>query len=577
MGLAARLEVLVPDLSATLARFPVPAAAALALCAYGNIDGFGASSSSEIISAASAAFIASGAAHLFAEGNNRKRQANVGLALVAGAALAAIGYSVSIFQTSLLFLFAGLIPLLMIAAYLRRGIGQGALWLFNLRFGLAALLATIVGLLFAAGLSSIVEALNFLFGTGLPSRLHEHIWGTAATLIGPIYGLSLMPRDLNEEIDIAGQKGTLLERGVSVLVNYIAVPVIIVYALILHAYAVKILFQGELPKGQIATMVSIFAIGGTAAWLVAWPWRDTGTRLLRLFMRGWFFLTIVPAILLTIAIWRRIADYGVTPDRYGVALVAIWVAFITIYLAFRRNRADMRAILGGIAILLLAGSAGPFGANGLTITSQLQRFTDLLTANGLLKDGKAASPSVSLASELASEGYSILYALREAGGIERLRPMFEGNEKNPYDANYDSWSQTNSVAVWFKFSQSNIYGETWYFNTNTVLDHNLAGSNRLIGPFRNLQTYNLNSPHTDMTARFDGSNVIIKAGANMWTVPGIEIFKKAKAGVAVVNHPQPPILFEIAPGVTIIIDSLSAKVGDEPQLESMNFWIIQQR
>ena len=577
MGLAARLEVLVPDLSATLARFPVPAAAALALCAYGNIDGFGASSSSEIISAASAAFIASGAAHLFAEGNNRKRQANVGLALVAGAALAAIGYSVSIFQTSLLFLFAGLIPLLMIAAYLRRGIGQGALWLFNLRFGLAALLATIVGLLFTAGLSSIVEALNFLFGTGLPSRLHEHIWGTAATLIGPIYGLSLMPRDLNEEIDIAGQKGTLLERGVSVLVNYIAVPVIIVYALILHAYAVKILFQGELPKGQIATMVSIFAIGGKAAWLVAWPWRDTGTRLLRLFMRGWFFLTIVPAILLTIAIWRRIADYGVTPDRYGVALVAIWVAFITIYLAFRRNRADMRAILGGIATLLLAGSAGPFGANGLTITSQLQRFTDLLTANGLLRDGKAVSPSVSLASELASEGYSILYALREAGGIERLRPMFEGNEKNPYDANYDSWSQTNSVAVWFKFSQSNIYGETWYFNANTVLDHSLAGSNRLIGPFRNLQTYNLNSPHTDMTARFDGSNVIIKAGANMWTVPGIEIFKKAKAGVAVVNHPQPPILFEIAPGVTIIIDSLSAKVGDEPQLESMNFWIIQQR
>ncbi len=54
------------------------------------------------------------------------------------------------------------------------------------------------------------------------------------------------------------------------------------YALILHAYAVKIIVSGSLPKGQVATMVSIFAVAGTGAWLIAWPWRETGTRLLRL-------------------------------------------------------------------------------------------------------------------------------------------------------------------------------------------------------------------------------------------------------------------------------------------------------
>jgi Domain of unknown function (DUF4153) len=573
MGLAEKLDKLVPDLSATLARFPVPAA----LCVFVNVEGFSSNDDWQVVTGASAAFIAAGAAHLFAEGRKWPRLSNFVLAAATGGALAVVGYSTALFQASLLFLFAGLIPVLMIAAYLRPGIRQGALWLFNLRFGLAALLSSIVAVVFGVGLSSIVEALKFLFGLDLPSHLHENIWGTALSLVGPVYGLSLMPRDIEEEIDLTHQKDSLLERGVSVLVNYIAVPMVIIYALILHAYAAKIAISGGLPNGQIATMVSIFAVGGTGAWLVAWPWRETGTKLLRLFMRGWFFLTIVPAILLAIAIWRRVADYGVTPDRYGIALVAIWVAFITIYLAARRNRADMRAILGGMAVLLLAGSVGPFGANGLTIASQLQRFTDLLTANGLLKDGKAVPPSVSPASELATDGYSILYALRDAGGIERLKPMFEGNEKNPYDANTDSWSQVNGIAVWFKFSQSNMYGETWYFNANTVLDHSIAGSNRLIGPFRNLQTYNLNSPHTDMTARLDGGNVIIKAGANIWTVPGIEIVKKAKAGVALVNHPQPPILFEITPGVTIIVDSLSAKVGDEPKLESMSFWIIQRQ
>lgn len=109
---------------------------------------------------------------------------------------------------------------------------------------------------------------------------------------------------MDEEVDITVQKGSLLERGVSVLVNYILVPVILVYAAILHAYAVKILLDGGLPQGQIATMVSIFAVGGTAAWLVAWPWREQGTRLLPAVRQ----ILVLPAggarRLLVIAIWR---------------------------------------------------------------------------------------------------------------------------------------------------------------------------------------------------------------------------------------------------------------------------------
>ena len=206
-----------------------------------------------------------------------------------------LGYFTKVFDSNLLFLFAGLIPVLMIAPYLKDNAKQGALWLFNLRFGLAVLLSIIVAALFAAGLSAIVESLNFLFDASLPNNLHEHIWSTAASLIAPIYGLSLMPKNLDEEVDIAGQKDTLLARGVSVLVNYVLVPVILIYALILHAYAVKIALEQNLPEGQIATIVTIFALGGTGAWLIAWPWREEGTRLLRWFMRGWFWLTIVPS------------------------------------------------------------------------------------------------------------------------------------------------------------------------------------------------------------------------------------------------------------------------------------------
>ena len=240
MGLAARIDAIVPDLFTTLVRFPVPAAFAVALCIYGNVDGFGDSSEGAVAVGAAAAFMASVAAHLLAEGSKWSRPAGIGLAVAAGAALALLGYFTSVFQTSLQFLFAGLIPVLMIAGFLRADARQAALWLFNLRFGLAALLSTVVAVVFAAGLSSIVEALNFLFGAGLPHGMHEHIWGTAASLVGPIYGLSLMPRDLQAEVDLADHKDTLLERGVSILVNYIAVPMVAVYALILGLLAVLV-------------------------------------------------------------------------------------------------------------------------------------------------------------------------------------------------------------------------------------------------------------------------------------------------------------------------------------------------
>src|SRR6185436_7332831 len=143
-------------------------------------------------------------------------------------------------------------------------------------------------------------------------------------------------------------------------------------------------------------------------------------------------LTIVPAVLLAIAIWRRIADYGVTPDRYGILLVAIWVAALTAYLAFRRNRADMRAILGGIAVLLLLGSAGPMGANGLTISTQVKQLSAIFESNGLFKNGKAVVATNKLSGEAINQGNSILYALRDVNGLDRLRPWFEGVEQDPF-------------------------------------------------------------------------------------------------------------------------------------------------
>jgi hypothetical protein len=576
MGLATRLEKLVPDIAAVLVRFPIPAALSVLLFIYVNFVSIGSSlnDEGEVIAGAAAAFIGAGAAHLFSEGRGLSRVTGILIAFAAAVAAGALGYFTEFFESNLLFLFAGLVPVLMIAPYLRDSARQGALWLFNLHLGLAVLLSIVVAALFAAGLSVIVESLNFLFNANFHGSLHEHIWSTAASLVAPIYGLSLIPKDVDEEVDIASQKDTLLARGVSVLVNYVLVPVIFIYAVILHAYAVKIALEQSLPDGQIGTIVTVFALGGTGAWLIAWPWRDEGTRLLRWFIRGWFWLTIVPALLLAVGIWRRISDYGVTPDRYGIMLVAIWVAALTAYLAFLRNRADMRAILGGIAVLLLIGSAGPMGANGLTISSQVKQLAAIFETNGLFKDGKAVVAPNKLSGEAINRGNSILYALADVNGLDRLRPWFEGVEQDPFKTAMDKWDLVGKIAVFLGSENPQRSEDFINFTSNVPLSVDLTGAKRLVGPLQANQNFTTAVEQPAMTALYDATTLTIRLETVTYKISVKDLLEKTKARLSVDSSKQAAVTFEIAPGVLIAIDSI---YGTSGTLGSARFWLILQQ
>ncbi len=445
------------------------------------------------------------------------------------------------------------------------------MWLFNLRLGLAVLLAIIVGVVFAAGLSAIVESLNFLFEAGLPNELHGHIWATAASLVAPIYGLSLAPRELNEEVHIADQRDTLLERGVSVLVNYILVPITLVYALILHAYAVKILLDGNLPRNQIGMMVTIFALGGTGAWLIAWPWRDTGSRLLRWFVHGWFWLTIVPAILLIVAVWERIAAYGVTPERYGLVIVAIWLAIVTLYLAVRRNRADMRMLLGSFAVLVLIGAGGPWGANGLTISDQFARLTSLLSTNKMLGDDmRVVDPLPDIPNDTKSQIRSILDTLNQVDGLDRLRPLFAGKPNDPFAKGETGWALNSAIADAMNLNQYQTAATYVSFTANRPGTFEITGTGRLLGPVRAL--YSGQSPTGDeVTATYGDAGMTIRWRERSWTVATETLMEKAEAGR---NTDGVPLKLTVDPDVDMVVTELYGDKGERSILRGATFWLL---
>src|SRR5207247_2471098 len=113
---------------------------------------------------------------------------------------------------------------------------------------------------------------------------------------------------------------------------------------------------------------------------------------------------------------------------------------------------------------------------------------------------------------VTSDGYSILYALQNAGGLERLKPWFEGSGKNPFETGDHDWSLTNDIAIWLGFTEPLNQPDYVNFTANAVLVRDLAGSSKLLGPFQAMQQYNATEVQPDMSARFDATTLTIKAG-----------------------------------------------------------------
>lgn len=279
-------------------------------------------------------------------------------------------------NVSALFLLAGLILSLMAVPYS----GGAAFWNFNrtaltgCAFGFAV--AVILGL----GLNAVLLALDTLFGLTPPRELWREIWVICMCLIWPWRALASIPPNFESP------DADYCPAWISFLARYVFVPLASVYLVILYAFAVKILIFWDLPRGQIAWLVCVFALIGVATKLIVYPLRETGHKLLRLYDRILFPALFVPAILLAAAVAVRILDYGVTEERYLLVLLTVWLFTLACFFSFSGKRLFVAPL--SLGVLLIIASIGPWGAVDYSARDQLARLEPLLRANKLLVDDR---------------------------------------------------------------------------------------------------------------------------------------------------------------------------------------------
>ncbi len=375
-------------------------------------------------------FFWSVSAILWCESRSCTKRYQQGVIAIGLGIVAALTFFPVFFSTNIFLLPAVSVVMVATAAYTKRKADNAAYWLFNHNLWLAAAFAILVGLLLMVGFSLTLGTLDYLFGGRFNYTFSTFFNIIAMGVVAPIYWLSLIGKDFTLQVEEGGVYD-FTSGAVATIIKYILVPLLLFYTVILYGYSLKILFTMSMPKGQLGWMVLAYGAIGTLTATMAWPSRHTGGNLVSFFWRYWFRLLLVPLLLLFIAVYQRIAQYGVTFDRYNLVAAGIWLLTVSLYFIWYREKADLRVLPVWLAFFFFVSSFGFWGATGLSNKHQQNILTRILEQGGLLKN-KVLIATKDRKKELSKEDqarvYSIVRYLKSHDGLAPLTPWFRNSK-----------------------------------------------------------------------------------------------------------------------------------------------------
>lgn len=324
-------------------------------------------------------------------------------------------------SASILFFALALLLSFLFSPYIKRASNENSVWYFNYQTGVAMFFGAISAVVFGGGLSLVLLSVDYLFDVKVPSEIYGDVWVIAWGLLFIVYVLSNLSREYDFKDEVCD-----FPKGISFIANYILSPLMFVYMAVLYIYVFKVLMQWELPKGNLGWMISSFGVIGVITKLVSFPIRHKGTRLMTLFDRYFYYALIVPVLMLFVAIFIRINDYGVTEQRYAVVLLGVWLLGIILAATAIKNNFNIKYVPMSLAVLALLASYGPWSAVNVSVNSQLSRFESLLIKNKLLVGGQV----IQATQEVSYEDRASLSSIADyLGGNKwrsgQVRPLFE--------------------------------------------------------------------------------------------------------------------------------------------------------
>jgi len=315
---------------------------------------------------------------------------------------------------------ANLAGLLAAAALPFVGGGRAEFWPFNRSLFVRFVVASIFAVVLFVGLGLAIAAVEKLFGLSIDDEVYPRLMAVLATVFHPLYVLGGIPDPLRSLADDRD-----FPRPLRVFAQFILLPLVSLYLLILLAYLGRVVLTQEWPEGWIGWLVSAVAVAGLLAVLLLDPvareergsWVGVAARV--------YFAAMLPAlVMLLMALGKRVGQYGITENRYFLGALAVWMLVLCATRTARLWK-DPRWIPATLALVVIVTSVGPWSAYAVSRRSQSDRLEELLAAVGRLENGVAVRDSTAFEMEDAEALQSTIRYLVDTHGRSSIDPWFE--------------------------------------------------------------------------------------------------------------------------------------------------------
>ncbi|QGK75799.1 DUF4153 domain-containing protein [Flavobacterium sp. SLB02] len=383
------------------------------------------------------------------------------------------------------------------AGFLPRTYNQDEFWEFNKQLFLRILTSGLYSIVLYCGLVLAILAIDKLFKVEFYDHIYLHIFFVIAGIFNTIFFLNGVPETNNSQNPLVLK----YPKGLKNFTQYVLLPLVSLYLVILICYEAKILVTLSLPVGWVSYLVLVFAIFGILSFLLIHPIAtETANLWMRTFSR-WFYFLLIPLLgLLFWAILYRINLYGFTHERYYVILLSIWLSIVVGYFLISKHP-KIKFIPISMCLAGLFSIVGPQSANSISKYSQLSRFEFYME-----------KPNQKLTFEQEQDLSSIVSFLEDNYGVESLVPYAKDKleallkkQKSPSD-----YEIMKSLGFEYRspYDRKNDNDGSFYYyfyghNDNTV--ENIHGQDFLFTLFNN------NDFNCDKCTSIDGKIYSIKS------------------------------------------------------------------
>ncbi|MEI6815054.1 MAG: DUF4153 domain-containing protein [Bacteroidota bacterium] len=315
-------------------------------------------------------------------------------------------------------------------------------WQFNKTLFLRSFLSGIYTSVLFLGLALALLAIDKLLGFHIPEKNYLRLWLVLVGLFNTWFFLSGVPEDFDEL-----NESENYPKGLKIFTQFVLLPLVSIYLIILYIYIGKIIVKNTLPHGWTSMLVICFGTVGILSLLLIHPIKEQEeNRWMKIYSK-WFYLALLPLIcLMFISIIKRIHDYGVTEDRYYVLLLACWLTLIAAYFNISKIK-NIKLIPISLTVIAFASCYGPWSAKQIAVHSQYGRLVTELNKIHLMKDGKIIKTNKPVKDIDEENIISVSEYLVNTHGLNVIQPLFKENldsligknSRGSYSRYMDSW------------------------------------------------------------------------------------------------------------------------------------------